>query len=116
MKNKFDNIVILFQEIKDWMAKHKKTKRRRVAISLISAIMLGLIWSGYMVVTRTVPMISCTWEAVVILSVPSDKWRFQWLPSEMKNQCQYKLNSRWIPLMKGATDVGMENNEIDEIN
>ena len=116
MKNKFDNVVILFQEMKDWMIKHKNTKRKRVVISLITVMLVGMIWSGYMAVTRTVPMVSCTWEAAVIQSVPSEKWRFQWLPSEMKNQCQYKLNSRWIPLMKGATDVGMENNEIDEIN
>ena len=51
MKNKYDNLVILFQEAKDWMTKHKNTKRKRVAISLIVVIMLGLIWSGYMVAT-----------------------------------------------------------------
>ncbi len=86
---------------------------RKTFITTLVLLVSLVTWSGYMVATRTVPMLSCTWEAVVIQSVPSEKWRFQWLPSEMKNQCQYKLNSRWISLMKSATDVGVESGADD---
>ncbi len=94
-----DNLIIL------WEA---GIRYRKMFITTLVLLVSLVSWSGYMGVTRTIPMISCTWEAVIIQSVPSEKWRFQWLPSEMKNQCQYRLNSRWISLMKSATDVGIE--------
>ena len=71
-------------------------------------VLSTLLFVVYMVFTRTPAYISCAREAKVIQSIESENWRFNILPSEEANQCQYRLNKRWIPLKKPATDVGLD--------
>lgn len=92
MKTYWENLVILFE----FAMEYKKT---------VVTILLALIAAGYMTYTRLPPATSCAWKAMVVQSVPYDKWRFNAIPSNWTDQCQYYNGTRWIPLEK-VMDVG----------
>lgn len=73
-----------------------------------ASILSILFFVIYMICTRTPAFIQCAWEATIIQSIDSENWRFNILPMSEANQCQYRLNKRWIPLHKPATDVGID--------
>ncbi len=74
----------------------------KISASVLTIILLA----GYIITTRTPAALSCTWQAVVVQSVPWDKWQYNW----MANQCQYHNGTRYIPLNK-VMDVGMNEDE-----
>lgn len=91
LTNLWDNTLILFESVKN---NPKKAVFIFLAIFLVMFIVFKLV-------LRVPSAISCTWDAVISQSVPSEKWRYNW----MDDQCQYFNNTRWIEL-KRYTDVG----------
>ncbi|CAL9959237.1 hypothetical protein VPHD479_0041 [Vibrio phage D479] len=79
------------------------------------AILIAVVLLGFAAYSRLPPATSCAWKAMVVQSVPYEKWRFNVLPSKWNDQCQYFNGTRWIPLEK-VMDVGAGEMEELELN
>lgn len=80
---------------------------------LVAFMLLALIGLGYAAYSRVPPAMQCAWEAAWIDDMPADKWRFNWTPSKYSKQCQRKrADGSWIAYSK-ASDVGLEDGEME---
>jgi len=108
-----DNIILLFQEFKDWM----KSKSRKIQIIILSCILLIILSLGMwlkMVVTKTPEALRCTWNGYLTYSLDSDKFRFNWLQDDYNKQCQrLRADGSWVPMEK-VSDVGVSG-DIEEV-
>lgn len=105
-----DNIIITFQEIKDWM-KGKSGKTKITIFILIASFVVSLgLWTK-MVVTKTPDAVRCTWNGYLTYSLDSDQFRFNWLQDTYDKQCQRKrADGMWVP-MENVSDVGVGSEE-----
>lgn len=100
MSKLYDNICILFSELKG------KSYSKKV-YALITVLILSITYTMYLGIARTPALVKCTYEAWWIQSLPSDKYRFNFTPSDWNKQCQRKRSDgSWIPLER-VTDVGV---------
>ncbi|AUR85899.1 TMhelix containing protein [Vibrio phage 1.081.O._10N.286.52.C2] len=85
----------------DMAMEHKKK------LIFVLLLCVAAIYGAY---TRIPVLLSCTWTAVVVQSVPSDLWRH----NALDNTCQYYNGTRWIDLKK-VMDVGVGTDELEDV-
>lgn len=104
MLNFGDNISAGFEFLKE----HKKIRYLVIVLSCF------IVYGMYLGITRFPAAVSCTYKANIVYSLNSDKWRFNWIPSEFKDQCQrQRANGDWLAMEK-VSDVGMSVDEPEE--
>jgi len=104
-KNVWDNTIVTLAFIYECF---RYKPKRSIAVTLLIAIVLNFL------IDRTPNMLSCTWKAVVVQKVPSEKWTFNWLPSTFDEQCRYYNGTRWVVLEK-VVDVGMDASSLEDL-
>ena len=92
----------------EFFQEHKKIRYLVIVLSCF------IVYGAYLGITRFPASVSCVYKANIVYSLKSDKWRFNWIPSEFKDQCQrQRANGDWLAMEK-VSDVGMTANEHEQ--
>lgn len=98
-----DNIIVIMEYLLE-----KLRGRSKKFYGVMLAMALSVVFAAYTFVPRIPNGVICTWEAKVTYSLPSERWRFNWLMDNTNpNQCQ-RLNHKgdWLP-MNEVSDSGV---------